>query len=226
MADRPDRPSTRRRSSDVPRLDQPQEFRRRFVPTPSFSQETFGALSEGFARWMGTAQFLFGMTVFVTIWLAWNTVRRPFGSVRPPRDELHPAHPDPVTAGVLRRPAHPARAEPSGRPRPRRAGAGPRPRRAQPRRHGVPHPRGRRIANRLTRHGNSRLRPLRAAPAARRDGGAWHDLSATGLRRRRTALIRGGRTFTSGYGHFPVAGYRMAPLTSDSNDGVRTGLHV
>jgi len=73
VADRPDRLGPRRRSSDVPRLDQPQEFRRRFVPTPSFSQETFGALSEGFARWMGTAQFLFGMTVFVAIWLAWNT---------------------------------------------------------------------------------------------------------------------------------------------------------
>jgi uncharacterized membrane protein len=77
VADRPDRQSTRRRSSDVPRLDQPQEFRRRFVPTPSFSQETFGALSEGFARWMGTAQFLFGMTVFVAIWLAWNTFADP-----------------------------------------------------------------------------------------------------------------------------------------------------
>jgi uncharacterized membrane protein len=47
------------------------------VPTPSFSQETFGALSEGFARWMGTAQFLFGMTVFVAIWLAWNTFANP-----------------------------------------------------------------------------------------------------------------------------------------------------
>jgi uncharacterized membrane protein len=77
VADRPDRPSPRRRASDVARLDQPQEFRRRFVPTPSFSQETFGALSEGFARWMGTAQFLFGMTVFVTIWLAWNTFANP-----------------------------------------------------------------------------------------------------------------------------------------------------
>jgi uncharacterized membrane protein len=77
VADRPDRPGPRRRSSDVPRLDQPQEFRRRFVPTPSFSQETFGALSEGFARWMGTAQFLFGMTVFVAIWLAWNTFANP-----------------------------------------------------------------------------------------------------------------------------------------------------
>ncbi|MEP6649646.1 MAG: DUF1003 domain-containing protein [Lapillicoccus sp.] len=74
MADRPDRLGPRRRSSDVPRLDQPQEFRRRFVPTPSFSQETFGRWSERFARWMGTAQFLFGMTLFVTLWLLWNTV--------------------------------------------------------------------------------------------------------------------------------------------------------
>jgi uncharacterized membrane protein len=73
VADRTDRVGARRRTSDVPRLDQPQEFRRRFVPTASFSQENFGALSEGFARWMGTAQFLFGMTVFVAVWLAWNT---------------------------------------------------------------------------------------------------------------------------------------------------------
>ena len=77
MADRSDRFGPRRRSSDVPRLDQPQEFRRRFVPTPSFSQETFGRWSEGFARWMGTAQFLFGMTIFVAVWLAWNTFADP-----------------------------------------------------------------------------------------------------------------------------------------------------
>jgi uncharacterized membrane protein len=73
VADRPDRLGTRRRSTDVLRLDQPQEFRRRFVPTPSFSQETFGRWSEAFARWMGTATFLFGMTLFVAVWLAWNT---------------------------------------------------------------------------------------------------------------------------------------------------------
>lgn len=77
MADRPDRLGPRRRSPDVPRLDQPQEFRRRFVPTPSFSQETFGRWSEGFARWMGTASFLLGMTVFVTVWLAWNSFADP-----------------------------------------------------------------------------------------------------------------------------------------------------
>ena len=73
MADRPDRLGPRRRSTDVLRLDQPQEFRRRFVPTPSFSQETFGRWSEAFARWMGTATFLFGMTLFVAVWLVWNT---------------------------------------------------------------------------------------------------------------------------------------------------------
>ena len=74
MADRPERVGVRRRSADTPRLDQPQEFRRRFVPTPSFSHETFGRVSETFARLMGTAGFLIGMTVFVAVWLIWNTV--------------------------------------------------------------------------------------------------------------------------------------------------------
>ncbi|GMA38857.1 hypothetical protein GCM10025883_09020 [Mobilicoccus caccae] len=35
--------------------------------------EGFGRASEGFARFMGTPQFLLYMTVFVTVWLAWNT---------------------------------------------------------------------------------------------------------------------------------------------------------
>ena len=68
MAERADR--SRRR--DGPRLDQPQEFRRRF-PSPNLSQEMFGVWSERFARFMGTAQFLIGMTVFVLVWLVWNT---------------------------------------------------------------------------------------------------------------------------------------------------------
>jgi uncharacterized membrane protein len=70
---RPDRIRISRRTNDVPRLDQPQEFRRRFVPTPVFDQEAFGRWSEAFARWMGTAQFLMGMTVVVIAWLLWNT---------------------------------------------------------------------------------------------------------------------------------------------------------
>ncbi|WP_312793689.1 DUF1003 domain-containing protein [Kocuria sp.] len=55
-------------------LDQPREKRpgylTRFRPNP----DAFGRLTESFARWMGTPQFLLWMTVFVTVWLAWNTV--------------------------------------------------------------------------------------------------------------------------------------------------------
>jgi uncharacterized membrane protein len=39
--------------------------------------EFFGRLSEQFARFMGTARFLFYMTGFVTLWLAWNTFAPP-----------------------------------------------------------------------------------------------------------------------------------------------------
>ena len=41
--------------------------------TPTLTQERFGVWSERFARFMGTAKFLIGMTVFVVAWLAWNT---------------------------------------------------------------------------------------------------------------------------------------------------------
>ena len=55
-------------------LDQPREKRpgylTRFRPKP----DAFGRLTESFARWMGTPQFLLWMTVFVTVWLAWNTL--------------------------------------------------------------------------------------------------------------------------------------------------------
>ncbi|PID96822.1 MAG: hypothetical protein CSA84_03405 [Actinomycetales bacterium] len=58
----------------IPRIDQPVELRRRsFLTGPGFDQERFGVLSEAFARFMGTVQFLIGMTVFVALWLAWNT---------------------------------------------------------------------------------------------------------------------------------------------------------
>src|SRR6476660_2804386 len=39
-----------------------------------FTQESFGVLSEKFARFMGTPYFLIGMTVFVVLWLLWNTL--------------------------------------------------------------------------------------------------------------------------------------------------------
>ena len=56
------------------RVDVPQEVRRQLIRRPSgMSGEAFGVLSERFARFMGTPRFLIWMTVFVTVWLAWNT---------------------------------------------------------------------------------------------------------------------------------------------------------
>ena len=59
------------------RLDAPIGQRRRFVPRISINQEQFGRASESFARAMGTGAFLIGMTVFVAIWITWNSL---FGS--------------------------------------------------------------------------------------------------------------------------------------------------
>jgi len=73
MAERRALPGRPGRRDQTLRLDQPREFRRRFIPTANFSNETFGRASETFARLMGTAGFLMGMTVFVVAWLAWNT---------------------------------------------------------------------------------------------------------------------------------------------------------
>lgn len=57
-----------------PRLDQPREARSSLLPRPKgLDKEAFGRLSEKFARFMGTPQFILWMTVFVVVWLAWNT---------------------------------------------------------------------------------------------------------------------------------------------------------
>ena len=63
-----------RRRDPGSRLDQPRDTRRAVLPRPALSQETFGRWSEAFARFMGTAQFLIAMTVFVAVWIAWNTL--------------------------------------------------------------------------------------------------------------------------------------------------------
>lgn len=64
------RPSTR--------VDTPQEVRRHLIRRPSgMSNETFGVLSEKFARFMGTPRFLIWMTIFVVVWLSWNTFAPP-----------------------------------------------------------------------------------------------------------------------------------------------------
>ncbi|WP_374929045.1 DUF1003 domain-containing protein [Kytococcus sedentarius] len=53
-------------------LSSPQVARRR-LPRPQVDSEAFGRASEAFARFMGTPQFLLWMTLFVTVWLGWNT---------------------------------------------------------------------------------------------------------------------------------------------------------
>ena len=58
------------RSED--RLDSPKGLRTSFVPRGN-NRDTVGRFSEGFARAMGTSWFLFGMTIFVVVWLAYNS---------------------------------------------------------------------------------------------------------------------------------------------------------
>ena len=56
------------------RIDQPRETRPSLWRRPSgLTNEAFGIIAEKFARFMGTPQFLIGMTVFVLLWLGWNT---------------------------------------------------------------------------------------------------------------------------------------------------------
>lgn len=65
------RANAERRSSG---LDTPSGLRHgvwdRLRPNP----DSFGQMTEGFARFMGTPQFLLWMTVFVVVWLGWNTL--------------------------------------------------------------------------------------------------------------------------------------------------------
>jgi len=48
--------------------------RRPLFRMPNIYQETVGRVSEKFARAMGTGAFLIFMTVFVALWLSWNTL--------------------------------------------------------------------------------------------------------------------------------------------------------
>jgi uncharacterized membrane protein len=54
------------------RLDQPVQPGR--VRLPRFDPEAFGRWSESIARYMGTAKFIFYMTVVIAAWFAWNTL--------------------------------------------------------------------------------------------------------------------------------------------------------
>lgn len=55
------------------RLDSPKGMRAPFVRLSS-GNDRMGRFSEAFARGMGTPWFLVGMSVFVTVWLVYNTV--------------------------------------------------------------------------------------------------------------------------------------------------------
>jgi uncharacterized membrane protein len=73
----PARDAVRRRAARrTTSLDVPLDARRS-LPTPQVDPEAFGRWSERFARWMGTAWFILGMTLFVVVWLCWNTFMPP-----------------------------------------------------------------------------------------------------------------------------------------------------
>lgn len=56
------------------RLDTPTDTRRWYLRRPDYDADAFGIFAEQFARFMGTAKFLFYMTLFVAIWIGWNLI--------------------------------------------------------------------------------------------------------------------------------------------------------
>lgn len=67
-----------------PGLDSPKGLRTSFVPRSLTGRDRVGRFSESFARAMGTSGFLVGMTVFVLLWLLYNTYA-PTGAQFDPR---------------------------------------------------------------------------------------------------------------------------------------------
>ena len=61
-----------RRAGDSQRLDQPREASQRLLPRLTLDNDSFGRFAEGFARFMGTAHFLVGMTILIVLWISWN----------------------------------------------------------------------------------------------------------------------------------------------------------
>lgn len=57
---------------DGDRLNTPGRRKRSILPTIKLDRDAFGQFAEGFARFMGTARFLLGMTVVIIAWLVWN----------------------------------------------------------------------------------------------------------------------------------------------------------
>ena len=56
------------------RLDTPRDTRRSLLRRPTYDSDAFGSFAEQFARFMGTASFLMYMTLFVILWMVWNTL--------------------------------------------------------------------------------------------------------------------------------------------------------
>ncbi len=69
---------------DLQRLNTPGRRARLVLPRRRWDRDAFGKFAEGFARFMGTARFLIGMTVIILLWVTWNV---PFGPARPRFDE-------------------------------------------------------------------------------------------------------------------------------------------
>ena len=64
----------RRKAPRGARLDVPLETRRKIVRRPTYDADMFGSFAERFARFMGTARFIFYMTLFVIVWVTLNVV--------------------------------------------------------------------------------------------------------------------------------------------------------
>ena len=69
-----------RAARDPERLNTPGRRRRSTLPRLKLDRDAFGKFAEGFARFMGTARFLVGMTVVIICWVLWNI---PVGPDRP-----------------------------------------------------------------------------------------------------------------------------------------------
>jgi uncharacterized membrane protein len=58
--------------AERPRLDLPKEQRRGLLPRIEVEDDTFGRISEGIARFLGTPRFIVYLTAFCAVWLVWN----------------------------------------------------------------------------------------------------------------------------------------------------------
>jgi uncharacterized membrane protein len=63
-----------KRTYNTAGLDTPRELRSRMLPNFGADPDAFGRFAERFARYMGTANFLFYMTIFVIVWVAINVI--------------------------------------------------------------------------------------------------------------------------------------------------------